>query len=78
MNIEKLNEKIDELLSSSNITGEEIVEIGVGLVARGIFRIGDSNHENNPTEAFYAGLNVASLFKELAYDFKNHSNDEVL
>lgn len=53
----------------ANKTGEELVEMGVGLVARGMFRMGDKGSENNPKAAYDAGMAAINVIRELAFEF---------
>lgn len=48
-------------------TGDELIEHGFGLIARGMFRIGED--EGNPGEAAGKGLSCASIIRDLAFDF---------
>lgn len=75
MTIDEVNEKISNLISESGLSGYDIAELGVGLLARGIFRIGDSELENNPNEAFDVGLNATSIIRDLSFSFKKIAQD---
>ncbi len=55
-------------------TASQMIEDGVGLVARGLFRLGDKSGENNPQAAGDAGLTAVSVIREMALDFLRKAN----
>jgi hypothetical protein len=55
-------------------TGEQLIEEGVGLVARGMFRRGDKGGENNPEAAYDSGMTAVSVIREMAFDFLRQVN----
>lgn len=58
-----------ERLRHDGKTASELIEEGVGLIAKGIFRKGDKSGENNPRAAYDAGLAAVSVIRGMAFDF---------
>jgi hypothetical protein len=57
----------------ADMTADQLIEEGVGLVARGMFRLGDKSGENKPQAAFDAGLAAVSTIRSMAFDFKRNA-----
>jgi hypothetical protein len=52
----------------STMTPEEIIEEGLGLVSRGMFREGCTN--KNPKEAASMGWSVVSVVRDMCFDLE--------
>lgn len=52
----------------SSMTPEELVEEGLGLISRGMFREGYTN--KNPKEAASMGWTVRNVIADMCYDFE--------
>ena len=50
-------------------TATELIEAGVGLIAQGMFRLGDRAGENNPQAAYDDGMAAVSTIRSMAFDF---------
>lgn len=56
------------------MTPDELIEEGLGLVARGMFRLGDRGHMNKPMEAYDKGMSVVSVVRDMAVNFYRIGN----
>jgi hypothetical protein len=56
-------------MSADGKTGDQLVEDGIALIARGMFRVGHADGGNNPKEASDMGLAAVSVIREMALDF---------
>ncbi len=54
---------------------EDMLEEGVGLIARALFRIGHKEHGNDPKQAFEEALRVCATVRSLGLDFAKQYND---
>ncbi len=50
-------------------TADQLIEDGVGLIARGMFRMGATGEQNNPQKAYNAGMAAISTIREMAFEF---------
>ena len=57
-------------------TSSELIEAGVGLIARGMFRKGDKSGEAQPREAYEDGMAAVSVIRDMAFNFLKISNAE--
>lgn len=55
---------------------EEMIEDGIALVARGMFRKGAKGEGNDPNEAYKSGMSAVSVIRGMAFDFKRLAKQE--
>ena len=55
-------------------SADQLIEEGVGLIAKGMFRLGDKSHEANPQAAYDAGMAVVSTVRGMSFDFLKIAN----
>lgn len=58
----------------ANKSPSQMIEEGVGLIARGMFRKGDRSHENDPQAAYEDGMAAVSVIRETALEFLRKAN----
>jgi len=52
---------------------DEMIEEGLSLIARGMFRMADENIGNDPRGAYDAGMGLVSVIRNMAFDFNRKS-----
>lgn len=55
-------------------TPSELIEQGVGLIAKGMFRRGSKQGEGRPKEAYEDGMTAVSVIREMAFNFLKQAN----
>ena len=50
-------------------TADQLIEEGVGLIAKGMFRMGHKDAGNDPKAASDAGMSAVSVIREMAFEF---------
>lgn len=58
-----------DLKDATPETAEGMIEEGVALIARGLFRIGDASGRGDPAAAFTYGMVAVSTIRDMAFDF---------
>jgi hypothetical protein len=61
-------------MSDDNKTPSDLIEEGVGLIAKGMFRRGDKSAENNPKAAYEDGMLAVGVIREMAFNFLRIAN----
>jgi hypothetical protein len=49
---------------------DELMEEGLGLISRGMFRLGDKSLQNKPMEAYEQGMTLVSIIRDMAFSFR--------
>ncbi len=67
---------IDDSDPYRNMTGYEMVEHGIGLIARGLFRQGHSEYEGDPVKAYELATVAASCLRDEAVSWRRKAEAE--
>jgi hypothetical protein len=59
---------------AANASPSELIEAGVGLIARGMFRRGDKSGENDPQSAYKDGMSAVAVVRDMAFGFLKSAN----
>ena len=64
-----MSQGTDKHMGQDERTPEQLIEYGVGLIAKGMFRMGSASKLGRPRDAHDSGMAAVSTIRGMALDF---------